>query len=215
MANPVSKIIKKVRKAPTPSMLGAAAGETLIREGPRGFKSDLGIIAAFDIGAKAIKHPLARNWASKALAGGAALGAGTYIGEPLEAGARGIQAWADAQKEKRASKEKYGTVEAATQTRHRRRRSKEISDRVNAHREQLIAQGSLPEGAVSDFTGAQISEELRKAQEAGISPQDALLPRAVGGEMTRAQQKGRAKKKERKEDADYYYSRRRNWLFPK
>jgi hypothetical protein len=204
MGDKLKAVAGAVSKAPVAGLAAAGVGEMAVRGGSEGVKEHGKVVAGVTA---ASLTPGLRAILRKGGPALAAFIAGADAGETLEAGVRAVQDWVNADNERRASESKYGTVEAATRTRNRRARSREISDRVKETRERLIAQGSLPEGSMEMFSRKQIAEDLNEGVKKGQSPRDALTKRAVGGKMREAQIAAREKKKESKGKTREYYSR--------
>jgi hypothetical protein len=170
MPKVISKAVKAVKKAPVPSLIVAGTGETVVREGPKGLKTDAGVLAGVEAARKAFTHPIAKAAGRQVLTKGVvplAVASGTAdIAETAyEAGAT-VRAKREAAKEKRGSEKKYGTVAAATATRKKRQRRQAIARDVREQRNRLIDQGSLPEGAVARYTDEQIIREYERGKDA-------------------------------------------------
>lgn len=198
----MGRITRKLKKTPpVPALIVAGAGETLVREGPKGLKTDAGVLAGVEAARKAFTHPIARAAGRQVLTKGVvplavATAAGDVAETGYEAGAT-VRARREAAKEKELSEKKYGTVEVATKTRKRRQRAQRISENVNQQREQLIAQGSLPEGAMATFTDKQIVNELKRGEDpfepAWMEKAKPTAERAAKAQKKRAERRWRYK----------------------
>lgn len=167
MASKLGKALKsagkKVKKAPIPSLIAAGSGETLIREGPKGLKTDAEVLAGIEVARRALTGPAGRavgRFAGKAVPWVAAATGAVDAAELVYQGGKAINEWHKAEKEARASREKYGTVEAATRTRKRRQRASRIARGLRVQQEQGVEQGILAPGANSGTSETEIYREL-------------------------------------------------------
>jgi hypothetical protein len=120
VASKAKDTAKKVKKGARglPGLTAAATTETLLREGPKGLKSDAGTLAGFELARRAANPAIKRlgAWALKRIIPALAV---TDVAETAYEAGKAVRASRDKKKRDRDAKERYGTMERAKESRER------------------------------------------------------------------------------------------------